>query len=67
MSEIHSPWSQGRKTPFGRKERTTYSPYQEKAEMVQEILEKATSPKINKKEKERNACGYRGACISKDD
>ena len=29
------PWSQGRKTPFGRKERTTYSPFKKKAAMVQ--------------------------------
>ena len=25
---LSSPWSQGRKTPSGRKERTTYSPIQ---------------------------------------
>ena len=29
------------KTPSGRKERTTYSPYKEKAEMVQKILGKS--------------------------
>ena len=29
-----SPWSQGRKTPFGRKERTTYSSFKEKAAKV---------------------------------
>ena len=58
-----SPWSQGRKAPFGRKERTTYSPYKEQVEMVQKkYSEKATS-----KKKTKNACGYRGACISKDD
>ena len=49
-----------------RKERTTYSPYKEKAEMVQKIYsEKATSP--NKQKNKKNTCGYRGACISKVD
>ena len=44
-----SPWSQGRKTPFGRKERTTYSPtYEEKAEMVYKILEKSDMSKKKK-------------------
>ena len=28
--------------------------------------EKATSPNKQKEKKERNACGYRGACTSKD-
>ena len=46
-----SPWSQGRQIPFGMKERTTYSPYQEKAEMVQKILGKKRHLQINKKEK----------------
>ena len=58
------------KTPSGRKERTTYSPYKETAEMVQKKnSEKATSPnkEKRKKETERNRCGYRDACISKDD
>ena len=36
-----SPCSQGRKTPSGRKERTTYSPYKEKTEIVQKILGKS--------------------------
>ena len=46
-----SPWSQGRKTPFGRKERTTYSPYKEKAEMVQKILGKSDTS-----QKKKNTC-----------
>ena len=58
-----SPWSKGIKTPFGRKERTMYSPYKEKAEMVQKILGKSDISKNIK----RNTCSYRGACISKDD
>ena len=35
-----SPSSQGRKTPFGSKERTMYSPYKEKAKMVQKHTRK---------------------------
>ena len=50
------PWSQSRKTPFGRKERTTYSIYKKgKADnMVQKILGKSD---ISKKRK-RSTCGY---------
>ena len=39
------------KTPSGRKERTTYSPYKEKAEMVQKILGKSD---ISKRPKRKN-------------
>ena len=63
-----SPWLQGRKTPTGRKERTTYSPYKEKKAMGQKLLGKSDISKYKQKEKkERNTCGYRGVCISKDD
>ena len=39
-----------KKTPFGRKEHTTYSPYEEKAKMVQKKLGKSG---ISKKKKKR--------------
>ena len=41
-------WSQGRKTPLGRKERTAYSPYKEKTEMVQNTRKKRHLQKKNK-------------------
>ena len=47
--------------------------YKEEAEMVQKIKNTLKKPhlqmnkKKGKKIKERNTCGYRGACISKDD
>ena len=37
----------------GRKESTTYSPYREKAEMVQEILEKSDISEINQEVKRK--------------
>ena len=49
----HSPWSRGRKTPFGRKERTTYSPYKEKTAMVQKNTRKKRHLQINKREKKK--------------
>ena len=59
-----SPWSQGRKTPFGRKERTTYSTLHTKRKRK---WYKKYSEKRHLQKKKRNTCGYRGACISKDD
>ena len=49
-----SPWSQGRKNTI-RKERTydlLYSPYKDKAEIVQKILGKKRHLQINKRKKE---------------
>ena len=43
-----SPWSQGSKTPSGRKERTIYTPYKEKTAVVQKIYsEKAIEARLN--------------------
>ena len=41
VSHIQRIGCQGRKTSFGRKERTKYSPFKEKAAMVQKILGKS--------------------------
>ena len=38
-----SPWSQGSKTPSGRKERTIYTPYKEKTTAVQKVYSEKRS------------------------
>ena len=60
-----SPWSQGRKTPFGRKERTAYSIVHTKRKP--KWYKKNTRKSDISKKRKRKKCGYRGACISKDD
>ena len=52
MSKIQPVVTKGRKTPFGRKERTTYSPYKEKAEIVQNNTRKKRPSPKKKKETE---------------
>ena len=52
-----------RKQQQQQQQKQLYSPYKEKAEMVQKILGKSDMSKKRK----INTCGYRGACISKDD
>ena len=56
-----SPWSQGSKTPSGRKERTIYTPYKEKTTAVQKVYsEKAIEgrldegPRLQRKHEDEN-------------
>ena len=44
-----SPWSQGRKTPFGRTKHTAYSPYKEKSAIVQKNTRKKRHVQTNKR------------------
>ena len=55
--------TQGRKTPFKRKERTTYSPYKDKVEMVQNILGKSVTSNKTKKEKRKKHNMWLSGCL----
>ena len=65
LSKNFSPWSQGRKTPSEGKERTTYSPFKEKAKRwYKKYLEKATASPNKQKEKRKKKREKKNAWLS---